>query len=79
MIHDPTKHTGRRFNAPTPWQALRRAVRGLLWPGYACECCVGQEYWQGCYCAYNEAIAPGFGPTLPYVWGRAVYRLFFAD
>lgn len=44
------------------------------WPFYDCELCVGQEYWQGCYCAYYEAD----GPCSPYtpLWRMALRYLW---
>lgn len=54
--------TGRCRNAPTPYEAFRRWLRARLYPSYECEQCVGQEAWQGCYCAYYGATAPSEGP-----------------
>lgn len=45
-------------------------LRRMAWPLYECQLCVGQEYWQGCYCAYHGAIAPG-GPG-PKRWRRTL-------
>lgn len=47
------------------WQGaswLHRLIYNAAWPSYACELCVGQEYWQGCYCDYHGAPHPG-GPS----------------
>ena len=57
---------------------LHIAVRRALWPPFECELCVGQEYWQGCYCAYHGATAP----CDPYVawwrrWGRRAWEWVF--
>ena len=43
---------------------LRAWLRRTGWPYYPCEQCVGQEPWQGCYCAYHDAYAP-CSPDMP--------------
>jgi hypothetical protein len=40
------------------WNRIHR----LAYPGYACERCVGQDEWQGCYCAYYGACGPNNEP-----------------
>lgn len=40
-----------------------RRLHALAYPGYDCECCVGQEPWRGCYCAHHGCIAPCVEPT----------------
>lgn len=60
--YDPAKWTGRATWAGTPADMLKRQVRVWLYPYYDCQQCVGQEEWQGCYCAYYEAVAPNTGP-----------------
>jgi hypothetical protein len=37
---------------------MKNWLRKIGWPYYECECCVGQEWWQGCYCAYHDAYMP---------------------
>jgi hypothetical protein len=41
---------------------LRNLLRRIAWPSYECECCVGQEAWQGCYCWHHGGTGPGVGP-----------------
>lgn len=43
----------------TPLDPLLWRVRSWLYPSYECELCVGQEPWQGCYCAHHGAVAAG--------------------
>lgn len=45
----------------------------LAWPSYDCEQCVGQDWWQGCYCAYYGASAPNCGPE----WWRVLMRRLY--
>lgn len=40
------------------WPWLLRLLRAFAFPYYMCEQCVGQESWQGCYCAYYDAMGP---------------------
>lgn len=52
-----------------------------LWPAYDCEQCVGQEYWQGCYCAYYGGWSPA-GPRATPWWvepGRRLYTKIWGD
>ena len=53
---------------------LRRWIRKKLYPSFDCELCVGQEYWQGCYCAYYGATAPGEGPSTFIYYARKVAK-----
>jgi len=47
----------------------------ILWPGYECKQCVGQERWQGCYCRYYQAWDVDWPyPPLWAVVGRAIWR-----
>jgi hypothetical protein len=64
--------TGRGPWAGSPMDVLRRHVRKALYPSYACEQCVGQEEWQGCYCAYYGAPAPNCGPSRLRHWLRTL-------
>ena len=68
---------------PIYWRIFRRPRYWLLarlWPSYECECCVGQEVWRGCYCAYYEAEAPGQGNIVWWRrWGRKVYIFVTQD
>ena len=73
ITHDPSRHTGHRHGL-APADYVRRAVADLLWPSYECQLCVGQEYWQGCECAYHGAVAPGFGPER---WRAFLRRVLF--
>lgn len=41
-----------------------RWLRAIGWPTYDCQLCVGQNHWDGCYCAYYNAYAP-CGPEPP--------------
>lgn len=52
---DSSTWTGRSRRVPPAW------MRELAFPYFSCEFCVGQEYWQGCWCAYHRAEAPGDG------------------
>ena len=57
-------------------ERIRKGAYNKLWPGYECEQCVGQEYWQGCYCAYYDAWCPA-GPSGEPWWvepGRKLYE-----
>lgn len=56
------KWTGRSRWAGSPLDVLRRSIRTFLYPGFDCEQCIGQDPWQGCYCAYYGATAPNYGP-----------------
>lgn len=51
--------------------------RALLYPSYECTQCVGQDWWQGCYCQYHGGIAPGIGPETWRVWLRKLDDRFF--
>lgn len=42
---------------------IRWRLLALAYPTYDCQQCVGQEPWQGCYCAYHDCIAPCTQPT----------------
>lgn len=53
--------TGRKHGL-SPWQMFQGWLRRKLYPSYECEQCVGQDAWQGCYCAYYGAPGPGEGP-----------------
>lgn len=52
---------------------MRNLLRRFLYPSYDCQCCVGQEPSQGCYCAYYDSPAPGRGPE---PWRVFLRRLF---
>lgn len=54
-------------------RSIRYAIRRAAWPVYECELCVGQDPWQGCYCAYYKSDRPG-GPDLP-LWRRLLRRV----
>jgi hypothetical protein len=41
---------------------LRTWLYNKAYPGFECQQCVGQDYWQGCHCAYAGGISPGEGP-----------------
>ena len=60
--------------------SLKGYLRDKLWPSYECDLCVGQEYWQGCYCAYYEAWDSS-GLSTPWwaEWGRRLYRKVYGD
>lgn len=54
---------------------LHHLIYNAAYPTYECELCVGQEGWQGCYCAYHGAISPSAGPhtghlLLRLIWDR---------
>lgn len=55
---------------PISWM---RKVYDLAYPPYDCEQCVGQEPWQGCYCSYHGAVAPGENHV---EWWRGLLRRF---
>lgn len=63
--------TGRELRYPGRWLAR------LCYPSYECEQCVGQEYWQGCYCAYHGASAPCHGPEGWRAALRAIVRVVY--
>lgn len=46
----------------------------VLYPGYNCELCVGQDAWAGCHCTYYGAWDP-YCPRPP-LWARAGRWLF---
>lgn len=72
--YDSAAWTGRPGWKGSPLVDIwRRGLRGLAWPGYECQQCVGQEYGQGCWCAYNGASSPGEGPE----WWRVQLRMLF--
>lgn len=59
---------------------MRRLKNWLIskaYPMYDCECCVGQDWWQGCYCHYHGAVAPCEGPTRRHEFLRRVAALLF--
>jgi hypothetical protein len=64
--------TGRRLPAHDPLTLFRWWVRRLLWPSYECELCVGQDAWQGCYCAYYGSPRPSHGPSRARVIARGL-------
>lgn len=53
---------------------IRSWIAKKLYPDFACEGCVGQEYWQGCYCAYHGATGPGEGPSIFISYARRVAK-----
>lgn len=53
---------------------LRTWLKRIAYPPFECQQCVGQEYWQGCYCVYNDASAPGEGPTLKQALALKILR-----
>lgn len=59
---DSQAWTGRGHYWPTPAGYVWRWISRILYPSYACQYCVGQEHWHGCYCGYYGAVAPGVGP-----------------
>lgn len=52
---------------------LHKLIHDTAFPRYECEQCVGQEPWQGCYCDYHGASAPGEGPTRWHIFWRWVW------
>lgn len=48
--------------------------REVLYPGYDCIQCVGQEPWQGCHCAYYHAWDPYV--SRPPWWARLGRRVW---
>ena len=53
---------------------MKRSLYNWAWPSFECQQCVGQEYWQGCYCDYYGASCPG-GPG-PEWWRLLLRRLW---
>ena len=70
---DSTSWTGRPSWAGSPWQQFLWAWRRLCWPSYECQLCVGQDWWQGCYCAYHECAGPCAEPPRWMRLGRWLY------
>lgn len=56
----------------TSW--LHRLVYDTAWPSYECQQCVGQEYWQGCQCAYYAASGPCKPATRWHLFWRWVWE-----
>jgi hypothetical protein len=60
--------------------SLKWRLKAIGWPSYSCQQCVGQDAWQGCYCAYYGAVGPGDGNLE--AWRRLyrwLYTRVFAD
>lgn len=47
---------------------LLRWLNHIAYPTYECRYCIGQEWHQGCWCAYYGAVAPGVGPSKFRLW-----------
>lgn len=71
---DSQAWTGRGHYWPTPVGYVKRWINRVLYPSYECECCVGQDASQGCYCAFYGAVAPSIGPEPWRAWLRSVFR-----
>lgn len=56
-----------------PWLGWR--LKRLAWPYYACEQCVGQDRYTGCYCSYHGCVHPCEGPAMWRVWLRHALRV----
>ena len=53
---------------------LHNVIYNLAWPTFICEACVGQSSWyEPCYCFYNDAVAPGKGPTKWHLMWRWIW------
>lgn len=44
-------------------------------PGFECECCVGQEYWQGCYCGHHGCVGPDLEPSRRHLFWRWLAKI----
>jgi hypothetical protein len=53
--------------------------QALAWPSFECKDCTGAGLHYGCYCAYYEAIAPGYGPDDWHMFLRAVHGFLFVN
>jgi hypothetical protein len=61
------------------WLWLLWRLKRLAWPYYACEQCVGQDPWQGCYCAYYDCVRPNEGPETWRLWLRKALKFIGMD
>jgi hypothetical protein len=50
-------------------------VSRQAYPHYECECCIGQEWWRGCYCQYHDCIGPCEEPRMWHRFWRRVEPL----
>jgi hypothetical protein len=55
-------------------ERLYRWLYEKAWPFYKCAQCVGQEWWQPCYCAYYGCSGPCEEPSRWQRILRAVLR-----
>lgn len=70
--------TGRPFWALDPLDSLLWEIHAFLWPAFDCADCIGMIQ-HGCYCTYQEGVAPGTGPEpwrafLRNIFNRVVRR-----